>query len=384
MKQRRRILLVLETILIIALCTGCWNYREIEKNTIVSGIAIDKGTAGYKYHLTYEVLHFPGGNDQSVRADLLESDGDLIFEAIRKAMMETDQKLYFSNCNIVILSKEIAKEGLAPLTDFFLRDAEPRITLQFAVSDEDTAEKILSNQTKTNEPASFKIYKMMQESQNVLGHILSIPLYEVYNTLNSENQDLTLPNIRLVKIAENLEPQLTTNVIFHQGKMVGYMPEDDNLFYLILKNKVKSGILPISVSSNEKNVSLEILKCDTKLEPNVCGNNVTMKIQVELLAGIGEKSSLQENDIAGNKELKKIERAASKTLKDGLTNLIYDIQNDYGTDILGFGNKINQDRHADWEKLSKNWDQTFKKVKCEITADVKINGTAITLLKGGR
>lgn len=384
MKRWSKFLLLLETILILTLCTGCWNYREIEKTTIVSGIAIDKGTNGYKYHLTYEVLHFPGGNGQSIEASILESDGDSVFDAIRSAVTEVDKKLYFSNCRVVIICKDLAREGIEPFMDFFLRDAEPRISLLFAVSDEDTAEKILSNGTNTKESVAFKLGGIMEDTQSVYGHILPLPLYQVYNALHSESQALTLPDIKLVKIGKNLEPQIGTNVIFHRGKMVGFMPQDENLYYLMLKDKIKSGILMTDVPSGKKDISLEILKCKTKVKPVVSGNQVTMKIQIKLLASLGEESNDEKTYTIKNGELSRIEKAASKTLEEGLTNLIFDIQNNYGVDIFGFADKIKQDSPNDWVKLSKNWDQNFRHVKPEITADVKVVSTAAALPKVGR
>lgn len=103
MKPSKRVILLFETVMIMLLCTGCWNYREIEKTTIVAGVAIDKGTNGYKYHLTYEVLTFPGGNEKSVESALLESDGDSVFDAVRKTVAMAE-KSYISAIAMSLLS----------------------------------------------------------------------------------------------------------------------------------------------------------------------------------------------------------------------------------------------------------------------------------------
>ena len=383
MKRWKKFFLLFEAVLLVPLLNGCWNYKEIEKSTIVAGVAIDKGTGGYKYHLTYETLSLTGGKDQSIKPVLLESDGDSIFDAIRKTVTMADKKLYFSDCKIVIVSKEIAKEGVAPLFDFFLRDAEPRIRLLFAVSDEDTASDILNIQLKTNEPVSYKISGMLEQSKDVLGYVLPIPLYKMYNILNSKSQALTMPDIRVAKVLDDTEPLLATNVIFHQDKMIGYMPEDECLYYLILANKVSSGILLTGVKSGEKDIALEIVRCSTKMEPVVNGNNITMKIQIQMDANIGETNDKNENYTVGNGEFRITEEAASKTVKEGTEKLILDMQKNYGADVFGFGAKINQDKYDDWERISQNWDRIFPNVKCEISADVKIINSATALPKGG-
>lgn len=382
MKRCKRVFLILETAMIVVLCAGCWNYREIEKNSIVAGIAIDKGTNEYKYHLTYEVLSFNNGKENRVEPILLESDGDSVFDAIRRAVTMTDKKLYFSNCNVIIVSKELATEGITQITDFFIRDAEPRITLTFTVSDEDTAAKILNAKMKSKEPVSFKIRGMLEQSQDVFGHVLPVPLFEMYNILSSNSQALTLPSIRVVEVGEDQEPQLVTNVVFRQDKMVGNMPEDENLYYMILRGQMKSGILQTVVPGKE-NISLEILKSSVKMKPVISGSDVTMKIQIKMIAGIGEESSEQDKYKVENGQMKEIEEAASKTVKEGAEKLIHDMQKNYNADVVGFGTIINQDEYEYWKKNSQNWDRIFPNVKCEIEADVKIESSAVAAPKEG-
>ncbi len=383
MKRWRKLFVLLEATAILFLFSGCWNYKEIEKNTIVAGVAIDPGTGGYKYHVTYEVLSLTGGKDQTIKSALLESDGNSIFDAVRQTVAMADKKLYFSDCKIVIVSKEIAKEGIEPLLDFFLRDHEPRISLLFAVSDENTAAEILNIQLKTGEPVSYKISSMMEQSKDVLGHVLPYPLYQIYNVFTSKNQELTLPDIRIVKVFENEEPKLGTNVIFRQDKMIGIMPEDECLYYLMLKNKLKSGILLTGIPPSQKNIALEIMKCSTKMESVVSGSHVTMKIQINIDANLAEENSQKENYTVGNGEFKDIEKAASKMVQEQTESVIGDIQKNYGTDIFGFGSEIHQDRYDDWMRMESNWDKIFPTVKCEVSADVKLLNSSTALVKGG-
>lgn len=383
MKNGKRLFLFFITVcLTMFLCTGCWNYQEIEQSTIVAGIAIDKGRNGYKYHITYEVLYFSARNDQSIQSSLIETDGNSIFDTLRKGVTLSDQKLYLSGCKLIILSKEIAQDGVMQLIDFFLRDAEPRITSLFAVSEEETAAKILNIPLKENEAVSYKIYGMLDKSQSILGHILSVPIYQMYNAITSVSHALTLPNIRLVEIAQEPQPQLFTNAIFKQDKLVGNMNEEENLYYLILKNKIQSGLLLTEIPGKSKTITLEILDCTSKIKPVINGDNVTMEIKIIMNTALGEDNSQEKYKIKTG-ELKKIEEAASKTVEKGVMDLISDMQDNYNADVFGFGTKINQDKYEYWKKISDNWDSVFPDLKCKITADIRIFDSATTLPKGG-
>ncbi|HEX3017267.1 MAG TPA: Ger(x)C family spore germination protein [Caproicibacter sp.] len=383
MKRWKKIFLLFETICIVFLFTGCFNYREIERNTIVAGMAIDKGTGGYKYHMTFETLSLGGGKDQSAKSVLLASDGNTIFDCVRNSVTMADKKLYFSDSKVIIISKELAQEGIKPLLDFFLRDAEPRITMNMLVSDEDTAADILKVKVQTNEPVSYKISGMLEQTEKSQGHVLPTPLFQSYNILSSGSQDLTLPNVRVVKLGESSEPQVTTNIIFKGDKMAGYMPDDECLYYLILKNKIASGILLTGFKGLERDISLEIQKCSAKIEPTVDGNNVTMKIQIQMDASLGEEQNSNQKYTVGNGEFESIEKVADETIKEGTENLISDVQKNFGTDIFGFGTAINKNKYGEWEKISKDWGKIFPNVKCEVTADVKVLNSATAFPKGG-
>ncbi len=54
-----------------------------------------------------------------------------------------------------------------------------------------------------------------------------------------------------------------------------------------------------------------------------------------------------------------------------MDNVLKKIQQQYQTDVSGFGNSLRIEYPKVWEKVKKNWDQTFSEVP--ITYEVKIN-----------
>lgn len=148
--------LLILSILFMTFMNGCWNYREIETLALVAGAAMDKGTNN-NYHLTLEVLNESGsvggggGNGgQGVTSTLIESDGKTIFDAVRNAVRISDKKLYWGSCKVMIISQELAREGIAPLLDFLIRDSEPRLTIDLFVSKEATAKDIIKQKSPVN------------------------------------------------------------------------------------------------------------------------------------------------------------------------------------------------------------------------------------------
>ena len=51
----------------IPLTTACWNYREVDRITIVTGFAIDKKDDQGNYLLTFEVIDFQEASNEQKR-----------------------------------------------------------------------------------------------------------------------------------------------------------------------------------------------------------------------------------------------------------------------------------------------------------------------------
>jgi hypothetical protein len=92
MKLKKTLVMIL-LLSITIFMTGCWNSRELETLAIVAGFAIDKGSNGSGYHLTFETLDESGagggsggGGQTSIQSQIIESDGNTLFDADRNAL----------------------------------------------------------------------------------------------------------------------------------------------------------------------------------------------------------------------------------------------------------------------------------------------------------
>ena len=172
---------VLLALLISFSMTGCWNYRGLNEMTLVAGVAVDK--VGEKYYLTFEIIDLTSPTKEGgIKAKLIESEGNSIFEAVRNAKKRAANRLYFGNTQIVILSREIvSQDGVESLINWFLRDAEVRETAELVVSQEETAKMILAQEEEKDQVVSYEIIRIIEEDENLTGSTVRVPLYEVFN-----------------------------------------------------------------------------------------------------------------------------------------------------------------------------------------------------------
>ncbi|NLE25841.1 MAG: Ger(x)C family spore germination protein, partial [Clostridiaceae bacterium] len=181
----KKFFILLGIFFLMPLCTACWDYREVEQMTIVSGIAIDKTYNG-DYLFTFEAVDLQGINSEKpVKSVLIESEGETFMSAIRNTISKDFPRMYFGHTTVVIMSREIAQDGAIKIIDFILRDAEPRLSINLFVSEEKTAGEILKYKPSLSEILSVELTNMLDEQKN-LSKALMVPAYKFVNALTAE------------------------------------------------------------------------------------------------------------------------------------------------------------------------------------------------------
>ena len=123
------------------------------------------------------------GNE--IRSVYIQSQGDTIFEAVRNAVPKTAKRLYWSHCEILIFGEELAKEGIEPVMDWFLRDLEPRSTMKLLVSQEASASEVLMSPPISEGITSFTINDSLRSDLISASMAPDIALYRAYTMLET-------------------------------------------------------------------------------------------------------------------------------------------------------------------------------------------------------
>ena len=356
--------------------SGCWNYREMENLSMVSGFAIDKGTQGHKYHVTFEFLDLSG---QQIGSKLLETEGDTVFDAVRNATGKSQKKLLFSECKVVVISKDLASEGIAPLLDFISRDTEPRLTITPIISEEKTAAEILQQKPVTNQLICLEIDQMLMQNSSSLSEAPRVKLYQVNNMLAGEGTSLILPAIKITKEQTATTLELAGTALFKKDRLTGFLDRDQSKSLLFIKDQIHGGLLLTNPDSGNGKITLEILGNQTKITPVIKNNLLSINIDIKMVCALGEDQTSKDYFTVDG--IKKVEKSAGKALETGVLDLIKTAQTQHGGDIFGFGNLAYQNDPQWWEEVKPKWDQTFRTLNVSVAADVKINNTAVVKSK---
>lgn len=377
MKKLKIITVFLLTVSTIFI-TGCWNYREIESLSIVAGIGIDKSEK-QKYHLTFDLVDMTGGGTSSgseganPATTTIETDGRTLFEAIRNATKECGKRLFFSDCKIIVISSDLARDGIEPIVDFFSRDAEIQRNVMIFVSQEKTAEEIFKTKPVANTIVGYELEIMIDSDQKNLSKNMPRRLYEVNNIIKSEGISLTIPVVK--RSAANPETtQIGGTAIFKKDKLIGYIDNDDTQFIRIINNDAKDGPLVLDKKENGNGIALELYSIKTSVKPVISNGEIKMEINIAAKANLAENET--NKDYCSEEGIEKVQKMGEETIKNHCSRMIKTVQEQYDTDIFGFGQLIKNKNKDAWDELKADWDQKFKTVKYAINPKVEIVSSA--------
>ena len=378
----------------LLLLTGCWNYQELENRYVVSGLAIDKGQQGHRYHLTFEVLDLFSGGIGQLQGKVIESEGDTIAEAVDDASKVSDKSLYYSDCKIVVFSRDIAREGLTPVLDWLNRDPKPRFTVQLFVSKENTAGDIFKqggqsggsqsggSQSGGGQPGggviSMQIASSMETSSSG-GRGVQMHLYDVDSVLLGEGKDLTLP---CLKKSGQKNPLVEVNgaAVFRGDKYVGALDLEQTKSFQLLMNGLQDNILLVGEKPEDRNIALFVRKSSASIDPEVSGEKIVMHVKIKMECSFDEENSKKNYllDLGVNK----IEDMTAVTLRERVETEVQQVQKKFCCDIFGFGRRIYQEKPNEWEKLKPSWREKFRTVSVDVEPEVTITDAEFALPKG--
>ncbi len=374
----KKYILILLIISNILLLSGCWNYREVERLAIVSGLAVDKDENSGEFLLITELVDVKETMGKTtLTSKKIDSRGKTILDAIRNMIKISGKKLYFSHTKVVIISQDVARENIIPIVDWISRDHEPRIDLDLLISREKTAKELLSQQSVTTDIRALEMSFMLDANKS-LSKSPKVGTYEFINALEAEGISPTLPTIGITTIENKETSELSGTAVFKKEKLVGFLDEEESKYLLFIRDKIKGGLLSIDMSENnpKDKVTLEIFKNKTKIKPVYSGENISMNIIIKTEVSIEENdTSINNIDENGRAKLK---NESEKYLEKQINNLIKKVQNEFDSDIFGFGAKIKAEMPYLWKTIKDDWDDIFKDLDVVVNAQIDIRNSGIT------
>ncbi|WML44219.1 Ger(x)C family spore germination protein [Neobacillus sp. PS3-40] len=382
--MKQTIVLVLLLLNSLPLLSGCWNQKELTDLAIVIAMGVDKGK-DKRFDVTFQLVN-PGnvssgqnGGGQGLPIAVYKSSGDTLTEAARNATKKISRRLYYAHANLLVISEELAREGILNIIDALERDPEFRTTTEMIIAKDTTAEEVVTTLTILDKLPVTKITKELQNTEKMLGENIAVNIDDFVAGLISTGKNpivsgyMVSGDKRKARKAENLT-QTTTMAyleadglaLFKHGKLIGWMKNKKARGVVWVLNKIKSTDINIDWKGNK--AALNITPIRSKTKTSVTFKNGKPAFQVL----IKEESIISEVNTALNldspDELQKIEKKVGREIKKQVLSSIKEAQRQK-CDVFGFGEKVHLANHKLWNKMKNNWDELF--ASAEVSVKVK-------------
>lgn len=360
------------------ICTGCYNYKELNELGIVSAMGISKD--GDLYNLDIQLLNVLDSEKSGLNKSpitVISGQGETIFEAARSMNKKTSKVFFLADVDYVFLDQSVLNDGLDEIMDFLIRDT--RLSLNFLVvtSTENKSLDILSSISHFDTNSANNLYDAVMNSEIRYGGINSLHVRELINNYYAKGKYTIFPNVYIKdtsKSSENdsLEDSKSEsyvevkNMVFFKDKEAIELTDEETKGVNFLRNKIKNATLTIECDGGYFTIETLESKMKLKSKLNIDQLNVKGSVGAEIVY-YGCKDNL---DNAG--VLKSISKKAEKEIESYITKA-FNKSKKYNYDFLGLGNYIYKNNYKYFDFENKNWNKDgLNKLNLKYNIDVSL------------
>lgn len=323
----KKFLLIIITLFILLISSGCYNYKEINDMAIVSSIGIDKDNKNDKYIVSAQIMNSKESEDsEDSQITVYTKEGDTVHEALRNITLKSPRKLYGNHLSKIVLSEEVAKEGIDNILDIFNRITEVRNEFIITIVKEDKASDVLKVLTTTESIPAEYVKLSLKIADKTSGLTYATKLDEFISLYLKKGIDPVVPVLKIDKKEKKgttINNITTTNpiskiviedlAVTNKGKLETYLKNEEVIGYNFLRNQIQKMIIPVKCDDENNYASILILKNKTKSNAVKKDNKYIINFNINSEAIITEYNC--KKDLTDEKVIKELEKDTEKKIK---------------------------------------------------------------------
>ncbi|KWX73102.1 Ger(x)C family spore germination protein [Paenibacillus jilunlii] len=368
--RSRRIVSVRKCIAACVACaflTGCWDSKEIDKLSIIQGVAID--TNQDMLELTYQHL-IAQKSKKNTYTNVTTLDNDSIQAASRdQAKLVSHAPLYNFIRLVLISDQALKKTRIDELLDTFTRSYKPsRKSLVMIVKG--NAKEALTKLGKHKDMPAFDLEELAANS--------------VLNSKIPRKTRLGEVSIHISQGTDFIIQRLVTNesnqlagaalVSGTTKKFVSWVNEKDVIGINWMLGSSKGSIIKVEDPKTKQHMVFEVEDAHSKLIPHVNGEDLSFTVRIKT------DIKLNETSVVSAELLKEpFIRTAKETVEGEIRQIVlqslHKLQKEMRADVAGFGRKVKVNYPAYWDQVKDHWQDTFSKIPVDVQVKVQIERT---------
>lgn len=367
----KRFRLVILTLTLALLMTGCWDAKDIDQRSFVMGIAFDLAETEDRYVMTIELPVLSGFASQSSgegpKSVMFSTVGTSVAQMATHFESRTWRELFFGHTQAIIISGDAARKSIRPFLDFF--DRNPRIDRRLTLFiSQGEAQEIF----KTKDPREDLVSVYLNQMLNTLTNTARVVKMNFQDSLRNleSNGDTILPRVR----SSGTETVIAGGALIKDYKLIAWLGENETRAAAFLYNKVSGGLIVVNVDDNLYAYAMRSASSETKAK--LKDNQLIFEIEVKSEGDIIEVY-YEEAQGPSAFDIAKIEDKLNQLIANEILHLVTKLQ-DLKTDPIGFDRLVFRSYPKFWKEHAKDWkDKIFPQAKFEIKTTFRVRRTGI-------
>jgi len=409
---KSRIILILLTIILSLLQSGCWGSLETDQVAYVLSMGFDKGEKD-NLIITFNIANpksmagTTGGGSKEKVTLVGSVEATAPVSALDLMNTATTRRLSLLHTKAFIFSEELAREGLGKWLTPLSRLREFRETAHVYVV-RGKASDFLNKDQPLLEVSPSKQFELIALISRLNGFFMPMQFYEFYGEIKSASIEPSLPLIGIhkgglttakpgplqggkyevgpylageVPIEGKNITQFIGSAVFKKDKLIGELNGTDTRLLLLLRGKFHRATinLPDPIAGPEYFTGLELRQgrfpvYHTEITKD---GKVIIDIDLYIEANIVAISSGINYEDVDKKHL--FEKSIAQIIGSKCNELVKQCQEDYDSDIFAFGAYVKHHflTGKEWEEFE--WMERFKDAEVNIKAHTVIRRTGLQI-----
>ncbi|WP_078546346.1 Ger(x)C family spore germination protein [Litchfieldia alkalitelluris] len=364
---------------------GCWDSKELNEVSIVTGMAIEKGEDA-KYKLSAEVINASefahNGGMGDAPSIVYQLEGNSISELADKLNKGFTRKLIYSHTRVIVIDEDLAREGIFGFFDFLERSGEIRNDFNILISKGVKASDVIKTTYPSKKSPSMKINSQAETFQEEWGGDPRLRLTDFIEAFMSKGRQPVATAITIqgdpkkgssAENNKNLTPEALVvfdgMAIFKDDKLQGYLSVEDTRNFLFVKNLEQTTVtVPCSDKEEDKDKYLDLRITHSHPIRNVVYKGDTPEINITIKAEANLQGTQCKDPLTKIDTYKKFEKNLSDFIENEVEGTIKKVQEDFQVDIFGFGEDLRRSNYKKFKEVEKNWDEEFSRAKINVNA----------------
>lgn len=374
--MKKTIFLIFILIVSLFTLTGCNYKRGIDEYYFIISLGLDKSENNLlKINVQISSTSSEGSSKssnstQASSYQIYSVEANTIDEGITILNNYLNKKINLSHCSTLIISEELAKEGINTYISTLSNNSELRHSCEVIISSTSSYD-VMNKVSNSGEVFSARLYDYLTTSTKYTGFTVQSSFGKFFQALDNDYYE---PTAIYTQVSDDTI-QANGIAIFKNHYMIDHLNVSNSIAHLIVKDELNS----CTITTENPFDAGEYLDLEVSLYKNT-------DIDIEMINGSPLisitaypegtiRSSGSHFNYINNENIKMVENTVNNYFENLLKEYLYSISKKYNSDIVGFEG-LYRAKFLTKEEFNKfHWDEVFQDSFFDVKINTKINSS---------